>query len=161
MTGITIQAIADLYLGVYIKFEQASDTTKGASDAALAFIFIQAFGYTAGKYNITVNRSSAYDLCRTSYAPVCVRSGALAEQCSFSGSSCSPSLSLVLPLCHDVRTTFASGCDEQLQVTHSPQILNHANLDLFRGRIHLLRRLVCDCARLRVPDGSRDLCYDH
>lgn len=47
-TGITIQLISDLYLGVYIKYKQDGDVPDSASQAAVAAIFIHGFGYAVG-----------------------------------------------------------------------------------------------------------------
>ncbi|KAK4495607.1 hypothetical protein PRZ48_012875 [Zasmidium cellare] len=46
--GVTIQLIADIYLAVYTKVNLDGGASRGASEGALAFVFIQAFGYTTG-----------------------------------------------------------------------------------------------------------------
>lgn len=48
-TGISIQMISDIYIGVYIKFKQAGDATVDSSHAAIAAIFVHGFGYTIGE----------------------------------------------------------------------------------------------------------------
>lgn len=47
--GIIIQMISDLYLGAYIKVQQDDGTSRAASKAALAAIFVHAFGFSIGK----------------------------------------------------------------------------------------------------------------
>ncbi|KAI1492293.1 general substrate transporter [Biscogniauxia mediterranea] len=47
-TGITIQMISDIYIGVYIKFKQQGEVTEDASHAAIAAIFFHGFGYAIG-----------------------------------------------------------------------------------------------------------------
>lgn len=47
-TGITIQMLSDIYLGVYIKYKQVGDVAESASQAAVAAIFIHGFGYAVG-----------------------------------------------------------------------------------------------------------------
>lgn len=47
-TGITIQMISDLYLGVFIKYRQVGSVAPGSSEAAIAAIFIHGFGYAVG-----------------------------------------------------------------------------------------------------------------
>ncbi|PLB52250.1 general substrate transporter [Aspergillus steynii IBT 23096] len=46
--GITIQMISDIYIGVFIKWQQARNVTGRASDAAVAAIFLHGFGYAVG-----------------------------------------------------------------------------------------------------------------
>lgn len=47
--GITLQMLSDIYLAVYIKYEQQNQTSRSAGEAALAAIFIHALGYSIGK----------------------------------------------------------------------------------------------------------------
>lgn len=47
--GITCQMLADLYVGIYVKFQQQGPVSDSVSQAAIAAIFIQAFGYSVGK----------------------------------------------------------------------------------------------------------------
>ena len=47
--GITLQMLSDIYLAVYIKFQQQTHVPQAASKAGLAAIFIHALGYAAGK----------------------------------------------------------------------------------------------------------------
>ncbi|KAH7129492.1 general substrate transporter [Dactylonectria estremocensis] len=47
-TGITIQMISDIYIGVYVKYKQAGPVSDAASQAAVAAIFIHGFGYAVG-----------------------------------------------------------------------------------------------------------------
>lgn len=51
-TGATIQMISDIYIGVFIKYKQAGAVSHGASQAAVAAIFIHGFGYSVGTYSI-------------------------------------------------------------------------------------------------------------
>ncbi len=46
--GITCQMLADVYVGLYVKFQQDGPVPNSASQAAIAAIFIQAFGYSVG-----------------------------------------------------------------------------------------------------------------
>lgn len=48
--GIITQMISDIYLGVYIKYKQQGDVSNGASQAAIAAIFIHGFGYAVGRH---------------------------------------------------------------------------------------------------------------
>ena len=49
--GITLQMASDIYLAAYIKVQNENRASQGASEAALAAIFVHAFGYTIGKSN--------------------------------------------------------------------------------------------------------------
>ena len=46
--GITFQMISDIYLGVYVKFKQEDNANEASSRAAIALIFLHAFGYAVG-----------------------------------------------------------------------------------------------------------------
>ena len=48
--GITLQMLSDIYLAVYIKFQQENHVPQAASKAGLAAIFIHALGYAVGKW---------------------------------------------------------------------------------------------------------------
>ena len=48
-TGITIQMISDIYLGVFIKFQQQHEANTASGKAAIAALFFHAFGYAVGK----------------------------------------------------------------------------------------------------------------
>lgn len=48
--GTFLQLISDVYVGVYIKYKQESSVSDSASQGAIAFIFIHAFGYAVGKH---------------------------------------------------------------------------------------------------------------
>ncbi|KAJ6123231.1 hypothetical protein N7512_005696 [Penicillium capsulatum] len=46
--GVTLQMISDIYLAVYIKVQHEGRASQGASEAALAAIFVHALGYSVG-----------------------------------------------------------------------------------------------------------------
>ncbi|KAJ8117059.1 hypothetical protein OPT61_g1659 [Boeremia exigua] len=46
--GITIQMISDIYIGVFLKYKQAGSVAAGASEGAIAAIYIHGFGYAVG-----------------------------------------------------------------------------------------------------------------
>ncbi|KAH7128928.1 general substrate transporter [Dactylonectria macrodidyma] len=46
--GISCQMLSHTYLGVFIKYHQQGPVSEGASEAALAAVFIHAFGYAVG-----------------------------------------------------------------------------------------------------------------
>ena len=48
--GITLQMIADIYVGVYVKLKQEGNISDAFSSGALAFIFLSAFGFCVGKW---------------------------------------------------------------------------------------------------------------
>ncbi|KAL4898971.1 hypothetical protein BDW74DRAFT_189583 [Aspergillus multicolor] len=48
--GATLQMISDLYIGIYIKYNQQGDVPHSASTGAIAFIFIHGLGYVVGLY---------------------------------------------------------------------------------------------------------------
>ncbi|KAJ5214942.1 hypothetical protein N7468_010621 [Penicillium chermesinum] len=50
--GATIQMISDLYLGIFIKYQQQGAVSHSASQAAVAALFIHAFGYAVGLYTL-------------------------------------------------------------------------------------------------------------
>lgn len=50
--GITTQMISDIYIGVYIKYHKSGQVTEGASQAAIAAIFIHGFGYAVGMFSV-------------------------------------------------------------------------------------------------------------
>lgn len=47
--GAGLQMISDIYLGVYLKYKQEGAVSDAASQGALAWIFLHAFGYAVGK----------------------------------------------------------------------------------------------------------------
>lgn len=47
--GITIQMISDIYIGVFIKYQQEGNVSTSASEAAIAMIFLHGFGFAVGK----------------------------------------------------------------------------------------------------------------
>jgi len=48
-TGIIIQMISDIYIGVFIKFKQEGDVSGGAAQGAIGAIYIHGFGYAIGE----------------------------------------------------------------------------------------------------------------
>ncbi|KAH8649985.1 putative sugar transporter [Xylariales sp. PMI_506] len=46
--GTSVQMLSDIYIGVYIKYKQAGPVSDGASQAAIAAIFLHGFGYAVG-----------------------------------------------------------------------------------------------------------------
>jgi MFS family permease len=52
-TGITIQMISDIYIGVFLKYRAAGDVSPASSEAAIAMIFLHGFGYTIGKLRLS------------------------------------------------------------------------------------------------------------
>lgn len=53
MLGAFFQMTSDIYLGVYLKYEQSGTTSQASSQGALAFMFIHALGYAIGKIIIS------------------------------------------------------------------------------------------------------------
>lgn len=53
-TGAFLQMSADIYLAIFLKYEQQGMTNGASSQAALAALFIHAFGYCIGKYRIKI-----------------------------------------------------------------------------------------------------------
>ncbi|CAI7567053.1 unnamed protein product [Penicillium pancosmium] len=49
LLGSALQMVSDIYLGVYIKYEQAGKANGSSSQAAIAMLFVHAFGYAIGK----------------------------------------------------------------------------------------------------------------
>ncbi len=47
--GICFQMVSDVYIGVYVKYKQNGNVSSASSSAAIAFMFIHAFGYAVGK----------------------------------------------------------------------------------------------------------------
>ena len=47
--GITLQMLSDIFISVYIKYKQEDNVSEAWSEAAVAAIFIHAFGYAVGK----------------------------------------------------------------------------------------------------------------
>lgn len=47
-TGITIQMLSDIYIGVYLKYKLVGDVPVSASQMAIAAIFLHGFGYAVG-----------------------------------------------------------------------------------------------------------------
>ena len=90
--GVALQMISDIYLAVYIKVQQDGPVSYGASEAALASIFIHSFGYTIGESpgepesmdNITINIcAQVFSLSHTSLVGSCgpTESDHLAPHC--------------------------------------------------------------------------------
>ncbi|ERS97291.1 uncharacterized protein SPSK_02437 [Sporothrix schenckii 1099-18] len=48
--GIALQIVSDVYIGVYLKYSQAGPVPHAASQAALGFLYIHAFGYCIGLF---------------------------------------------------------------------------------------------------------------
>ncbi|KND91999.1 putative quinate permease [Tolypocladium ophioglossoides CBS 100239] len=46
--GCTLQMVSDIYIGVYMKYQQTNDVSAASSRAAIAALFIHAFGYSVG-----------------------------------------------------------------------------------------------------------------
>lgn len=49
--GAFLQMVSDIYIGVYIKYQQAGSVSDSASQAAVAMLFLHAFGYSIGRRN--------------------------------------------------------------------------------------------------------------
>lgn len=47
--GIIVQMTSDIYIGAFLKYKQAGAVASGASEAAIAAIYIHGFGYAVGK----------------------------------------------------------------------------------------------------------------
>ncbi|KAF7191274.1 putative quinate permease [Pseudocercospora fuligena] len=47
-TGIILQMVSDIYVGVFIKYKQSGPVSSSSSQAAIAMIFIHGFGYAVG-----------------------------------------------------------------------------------------------------------------
>ncbi|KAF1940943.1 general substrate transporter [Clathrospora elynae] len=47
-TGIIIQMVSDIYIGVFIKFKQEGTASAGAAQGAIGAIYIHGFGYAIG-----------------------------------------------------------------------------------------------------------------
>lgn len=62
--GIACQMLSDVYVGTYIKVQKDHGVPKSASQAALAAIFIQAFGFSVGEcyhlLSVDSNRAKDY-----------------------------------------------------------------------------------------------------
>jgi MFS family permease len=52
--GITVQMISDIYIGVFLRYKQAGDIASGASEGAIAAIYIHGFGYAIGESRFTL-----------------------------------------------------------------------------------------------------------
>lgn len=48
--GISVQLISHIYIGVFIKYHQEGSASPAASEAAIAAIFLHAFGYAVGEF---------------------------------------------------------------------------------------------------------------
>jgi MFS family permease len=48
--GASLQMVSDIYIGVFISYNQKGSVSHAASTGAIAFIFIHGFGYVVGKY---------------------------------------------------------------------------------------------------------------
>jgi hypothetical protein len=48
-TGVTLQMVSDIYIGVYIKYRQSGLVSTSASEAAVGAIFIHGFGFAVGE----------------------------------------------------------------------------------------------------------------
>lgn len=66
--GISCQILADVYIGVYVKYSQQGSVPHAASQAALGFLFIHAFGYVIGeqKSHFPISYSFVTNPCRNS-----------------------------------------------------------------------------------------------
>ena len=47
--GTAVQGISDIYIGAFIKAQQDGPVSQSASEAAIAMLFLHAFGYAVGK----------------------------------------------------------------------------------------------------------------
>lgn len=50
--GLAVQMISHIYIGVFIKYNQEGEVSAAASNAAVAALFIHAFGYAVGKSSV-------------------------------------------------------------------------------------------------------------
>ncbi|KAJ5294640.1 hypothetical protein N7508_009461 [Penicillium antarcticum] len=49
-TGLTLQMVSDIYIGVYIKYKQSGVVTTSGSQAAVGAIFVHRFGFVVGNF---------------------------------------------------------------------------------------------------------------
>ena len=66
--GITIQMLSDIYIGIYIKYKQEHAVSTASSEAAIAAIFIHAFGYSVGKSFPPSNKCNVYGSLNRTFA---------------------------------------------------------------------------------------------
>jgi MFS family permease len=59
--GITVQMLSHIYIAVFIKYLQQGSVSKSASQAAVAAIFLHAFGYAVGESSGTELDSFSFD----------------------------------------------------------------------------------------------------
>ena len=62
LVGVAIQGLSHIYIGVFIKKTQDGPVTTESSEAAIAALFIHAFGYAVGESPVsTVPYSLMYE----------------------------------------------------------------------------------------------------
>lgn len=70
LVGVAIQGLSHIYIGVFIKKTQDGPVTAASSEAAIAALFIHAFGYAVGKISIsTVTITPMYEESSLTIAP--------------------------------------------------------------------------------------------
>lgn len=109
--GITCQMLADLYVGIYVKYQQEGPVSQSVSQAAIAAIFIQAFGYSVGKshmHHMTLAKSCLTGYFRPFDPSLCLFRRALAKPYSIFWRRIGTSDSSSVHLCHDFRIASSS-----------------------------------------------------
>lgn len=61
--GVTIQMISDIYLGVFIKYQQQEEANAASGKAAIAALFVHAFGYAVGESNSNLDAAAEFNSC--------------------------------------------------------------------------------------------------
>lgn len=103
--GVALQLISDIYLAVYIKAQQDDPISYGASEAALASIFIHSFGYTIGKTQESWSswiRSRLTPVHRPSHSPIRLLWGVVAQPNPIIWGRTVTDFPLAISLCYDV-----------------------------------------------------------
>lgn len=55
LVGVTIQMVTHFYIGVFIKKTQEGPVSTGASNGAVAALFLHAFGYAVGRFHVPLS----------------------------------------------------------------------------------------------------------
>lgn len=77
-TGITIQMISDIYIGVFLRYKQSGSVAPGSSEGAIAAIYVHGFGYAVGKPKPLVLQGTQTNDSRLIGSPLRLRRGTLA-----------------------------------------------------------------------------------
>lgn len=159
-TGASLQMISDIYLAVYLKYQQAGKTNEASGQAAIAALFVHAFGYAVGESQLPARclLIATDNGSRTFRSSLRVRRRTLSEPAPIFWWRHLAMFSLYVSLARGMHITLSRGFNPHI---NRALLLRHelcrplpSRFDPQLGRISILRCLVSHRHLLRVLHGS-------